>query len=170
MVNKVIDKVTSIFTIVSASLFAIIVLIVLANIIGRTFFHMPIKGTVEIIQYGVMFCAGIVMCRSGYEERHISVTLLIDKYPMRLRAAFVALGKLLGTIAFGALAVIYANNVPEALASGKVTETFRLPFEFIYIIMAVCFLVGALIFFYQFCVTMVTVIRGKQGPEKSVPK
>ncbi|NLM21397.1 MAG: hypothetical protein GX207_06585, partial [Peptococcaceae bacterium] len=65
MVNKIIDKVTFVFTIVSAFLFAIIVLIVLANIIGRSFFHMPIKGTVEIIQYGVMFCAGIVMCRSG---------------------------------------------------------------------------------------------------------
>jgi len=170
MVNKIIDKVTFVFTIVSAFLFAIIVLIVLANIIGRSFFHMPIKGTVEIIQYGVMFCAGIVMCRSGFEERHISVTLLIDKYPLRLRAAFIALGKLLGTLAFGTLAVIYAKNVPEAMASGKVTETFRLPFEFIYVIMAACFVAGALIFFYQFCVAMGTVIRGKQGFEESVPK
>jgi len=170
MVNKVIDKVTTAFTIISASIFAIIVFIVIANIIGRSFFQMPIKGTVEIIQYGVMFCAGIVMCRSGYEERHISVNLLIDKYPLRLRAAFIAFGKLLGTVAFGTLAVIYAQNVPEAMASGKVTETFRLPFEFIYIIMAVCFAAGALIFFYQFCVAMGTVIRGKQSSEESVPK
>jgi TRAP-type C4-dicarboxylate transport system permease small subunit len=151
-------------------LFGIIVLIVIANVIGRTCFAMPIKGTVEIIQYGVMFCAGVVMCRSGYEERHISVTLLIDRYPPRLRAAFVALGKLFGTIMFGILAFIYATNIPKAMTSGKVTETFRLPFEYIYAIMAVCFAVSTLIFLYQFCVATNTVIRGKKASEDSVPQ
>ena len=87
MLNRLIHKVTKGFAYVSAVIFALIVLIVLANIIGRAVFNKPIKGTVEIVQYGVMFCAGIVMCRSGLEERHISVTFLIDKYPKRVRAA-----------------------------------------------------------------------------------
>ena len=162
MLNRLIEKVTKGFAYFSAGIFAVIVLIVLINILGRAIFNRPVKGTIEIVQYGVMFCAGIVMCRSGLEERHISVTFLIDKYPKRLRAALVALGKLIGMAAFGILAVIYAGKISEAVETGKVTDTFRLPFEYVYIVMTACFAMGALIFLYQF-IRCLSAAAGKTG-------
>ena len=170
MVNRLIEKVTKVFAYISAAIFAIIVVIVLVNIIGRAVFNAPVKGTVEIVQYGVMFCAGIVMCRSGLEERHISVTFLIDKYPKRMRAGFVSFGKLLGTAAFGILAVTYISKISEAEQAGKLTDTFRLPFEYVYLIMAICFVTGALIFLYQFILSLLTVFNKtpySQGEEEA---
>ncbi len=161
--NRLIEKITKVFSYISAVIFAIIVVLVLSNIIGRTVFNSPIKGTVEVVQYGVMFCAGIVMCRSGLEERHISVTFLIDKYPKRIRAILIAFGKLLGTVVFGILGVIYITKISEAAQAGKLTDTFRLPFEYIYAIMAICFVTSALIFLYQFIVVLLAV--GKKTPE-----
>jgi TRAP-type C4-dicarboxylate transport system permease small subunit len=169
MMRKAMEKITSAFTVVSAVMFAVIVTIVLVNIVGRAVFNEPVKGTVEIVQYGVMFCAGIVMCRSGLDERHISVTFLIDKYPARLRAIFLAFGKLLGTATFGVLAYIYAGKIREAVEDGKLTDTFRMPFEYVYLIMALCFLAGALVFFYQFCLAASHVIK-PPPPENAVKK
>jgi TRAP-type C4-dicarboxylate transport system permease small subunit len=172
--NRLIHKITKGFAYVSAVIFAVIVLVVLTNIVGRAVFNKPVKGTVEIVQYGVMFCAGIVMCRSGLEERHISVTFLIDKYPKRVRAALVAFGKLLGAAAFGILSAIYAGNIFEAAQTGKLTDTFRLPFEYVYLIMAVCFAMGALIFLYQFVTSVSAVMKkkldvpGEKSAEQSV--
>lgn len=167
MINKAINKITSGFTIISAVIFLIIVLVVIANIVGRAVFNSPINGTVEIVQYGMLFCVGIVMCRSGYEERHITVTVLIDHYPVRIRALFVALGKLISTVVFGMITILFARQIPQALLSGKVTDTFRISFEYVYLMMVICFATGALIFFFQFCVATNTVITGKKAPEKT---
>jgi TRAP-type C4-dicarboxylate transport system permease small subunit len=126
-------------TVISAVLFAIIVLIVLANIVGRTLFNAPVKGTVELVQYGVMLCAGFVMCRSSLENKHIVVSVIIDKFSYRLHHFFVTIGKLIGAFAFGALAFLNFKNISVAIAVNKVTDSFRAPFEYICIAMTVCF-------------------------------
>ena len=164
MLRKAIDKVTYIFTIISCVVFLIVVLIVCANIIGRTAFNRPINGTVEMVQYGALFCAGMVVCRTGFEERHIVVSVFIDKYPKRVRALTIAVGKLIGTAVFGVLAYLYIRRIPEAIASGKVTDSFRLPFEYVYAMMVLCFAAGALVFFYQVFAYMHSFITGKGAP------
>jgi TRAP-type C4-dicarboxylate transport system permease small subunit len=167
MLTKAIDKITSVFTIISYVVFGIIVVIVMANIIGRTAFQSPINGTMEIVQYGMLFCIGMVMCRTGFEDRHIIVSVLIDIYPARIRALFIAFAKLLGTAVFATLTFLYVLEIPQAMASGKVTDAFRIPFEYVYVLMILCFAAGALIFFYQFCLAMYMLITGKGAPEKT---
>ncbi|MDR2486931.1 MAG: TRAP transporter small permease [Clostridiales Family XIII bacterium] len=156
------DRVTLVMTAVSAGMFFLIVLLVLVNIVGRSFFNSPVKGTVEMVQYGVMLCAGFVMCRSGLEGRHIVVSVLIDRFPVRLHELFVALGRLVGLAAFAMLAWLNYTKVPDAIASGKVTDAFRAPFQYIYLAMSVCFAIGALVFFYQFCESLVGIAHGRR--------
>jgi TRAP-type C4-dicarboxylate transport system permease small subunit len=93
--NRLIHKITKGFAYVSAAIFLVIVLIVLANIVGRAVFNKPIKGTVEIVQYGVMFC-GIVMCgRTGGapHQRHIPDRQVPEALPGRSRRAGEAPGR-----------------------------------------------------------------------------
>jgi TRAP-type C4-dicarboxylate transport system permease small subunit len=160
-VNKAVDKITLAMTAISGVLFAIIVLIMLVNIIGRSFFHAPVKGTVELVQYGVMLCAGFVMCRSTFEDKHIIVTFIIDRFPHRLRSFFVTIGRLTGVVAFGALTFLNYRNIPVAIAANKVTDSFRAPFEYIYIAMTICFAIGTLIFLYQFCLGVARIFEKK---------
>ncbi len=165
MLEKAIDKITYVFTIISCVVFSIVVLIVCANIIGRAAFNFPINGTFEMVQYGMLFCAGMVMCRTGFEERHIVVSVFVDKYPKRVKAFTIAVGKLISAAVFGVLAYLYICRIPEAISSGKVTDSFRFPFEYVYAMMVFCFVAGALIFLYQFFVYTHTFITGKGGPE-----
>jgi len=165
MLNKVIDKITYVFTIISCVVFSIVILIVCANIIGRAAFNRPINGTIELVQYGALFCAGMVICRTGFEDRHIVVSVLIDKYPKRVRALTIAVGKLISAAVFGVLAYLYILRIPEAISSGKVTDSFRFPFEYVYGMMVLCFATGALVFLYQFFTCAHTFITGKGGPE-----
>jgi TRAP-type C4-dicarboxylate transport system permease small subunit len=168
MLKRAIDKITYTFTIISCVVFFIVVLIVCANIIGRTAFNHPINGTVEMVQYGALFCAGMVICRTGFEERHIVVSVFIDKYPKRVRALTIAVGKLIGASVFGVLAYLYILRIPESISSGKVTDSFRLPFEYVYAMMVFCFAAGALVFFYQFLVhihSFITNTGASDGPK-----
>jgi len=162
--TRIVDRVTLIFTYISAVLFAVIVVIVLCNIIGRAMFNTPIKGTVELVQYGVMLCAGFVMCRSGFEDKHITVSVLIDKFPRIGHDAFVAIGKLFGVVLFSVLSYMNYQNIPVAIAQNKLTDAFRAPFQYIYMAMAVCFAIGALVFLYQLIAGIAKIARG--GAEK----
>lgn len=164
MLKRTIDKITYVFTVISCIVFLFVVLIVCANIIGRAAFNHPINGTVEMVQYGALFCAGMVICRTGFEERHIVVSVFIDKYSKRVRALTIAIGKLIGTAVFGVLAYLYILRIPETISSGKVTDSFRLPFEYVYAMMVLCFAAGALVFFYQIFVYIHIFITGKGAP------
>ncbi|MCL1828058.1 MAG: TRAP transporter small permease [Oscillospiraceae bacterium] len=157
-IRKAIDRVTSAFTFISALLFFIIVIIVLTNILGRAIFNRPVRGAIEIIQYGMLLCAGVVMCRSGFDERHICVTLVIDKFPGRGRAVFIALGKFVSTVVFAVITYLFLQNIPEAIALNRVTDAFRFPYHYIFIVLTFAFAMGALVFFYQFCAAVSAVI------------
>jgi TRAP-type C4-dicarboxylate transport system permease small subunit len=159
MIGKAIDHVTRIITYISAITFLIIVIIVLANIVGRAAFNAPIRGAVEIVQYGMVFCVGIVMSRSGLLERHICVSLVIEKFSKRVTRIFMAFGKLLGAGTFGLLTYLYIANVMAAIHSNRVTDTFRIPFQVVFFAMAICFLLAALVFVYQMISFLISAFR-----------
>ena len=66
----------------------------------------------------------------------------IDKYPARIRASYCP-GKLFGTAVF-VVAVLFAREVPEAL-SWAALRTLSNSFEYVYVMMTICFVTGALI-------------------------
>ena len=159
-ITKMIDRVSSAFSVVSGYVFAVVVLVVIVNIIGRETLNMPVRGTVEIVQLGMLLSAGIVMCKAGFDERHICVTLLVDKLPGRGRSVFIAIAKLISTCVFGMTTYLFVMEIPKAIALNKVTDAFRLPYFYLYVVLAICFTLGTLVFFYQLCVALSVVIKG----------
>ena len=164
-IKKAIDRVTSAFTLVSGVMFAIIVLIVIINIVGRATANKPVRGAIEIVQLGMLLSVGIVMCRSGFDERHICVALVIDTLPGRGRAALIALSKIISAAVFGMISYLFWTNVPEAIRLNKVSDTFRLPYEYVYLVLMICFVMGALVFLYQFLAALSIVIHGVKSEE-----
>ena len=170
-ITKLIDRVSSAFSVVSGYVFAVVVLVVIINVIGRAVLNTPVRGIVEFVQLGMLLSAGIVLCKSGFDERHICVTLLIDRFPGRVKSAFVAFAKLVATCVFGMTTYLFFMEIPKAITLNKVTDSYRLPYYLLYVVLAISFTIGTLVFFYQFCVALSEVFKGTPKtadlPEKS---
>ena len=159
-ITRFIDRVSMAFTHISGVLFLIICLVVLANIITRALFNFPVKGTVGIVQLGMLICIGLVLCRSGFEERHICVMLLVDKLPPRAKAIVLALGKLISGAVFTIIAYLFFKLVPEAARLNKVTDTFRIQYFYFYAALGIGFVIAAIVFYYQCCQSVAAAVKG----------
>ena len=71
MIRKLLDKVTLIITWLCGILMVLTILLVVANVLTRTIFTAPIKGTVELVQYCIMAIAVLIMARTCFEDKHI---------------------------------------------------------------------------------------------------
>ncbi|MDR3332109.1 MAG: TRAP transporter small permease [Synergistaceae bacterium] len=172
MINKVLDKATSVVTIIASVLLILIGLVVLANIIMRAIFNSPIGGTVEVVQYGMMTCAALILCRTGFQKRHIAVTLLVDAIPKRVGNIFKTLTSLICTAVFAIISWHDFTEAPNMAATGRTSDVLKLPIHYLYIIMAVGFLLGALVFLYWTIVYAISIFKpaAEESPGNTINK
>ncbi|MDR2487098.1 MAG: TRAP transporter small permease [Clostridiales Family XIII bacterium] len=159
MIHKALDKVSAAFGKVAAVVLVIVGLFTLANILLRTIFDAPVSGAVEVVQVGMLVANALVLGRAGILDRHIAVAQLVDWFPKRLGSAFRTVTNLLGLATFGYVTWYYFLQIPEMKATGRVTDVLQIPVYFIYIIMAVCFLLATIIFAYWTVVHVVRIFR-----------
>lgn len=85
------------------------VLLNLANVVGRKFFHAPISGAEEVMNFlmvaVVFFGAGAV----AYDGTHINMEILIDRLPGPVRDGFKALAQL---AAIAVAAIVIGLGIP----------------------------------------------------------
>jgi TRAP-type C4-dicarboxylate transport system permease small subunit len=82
--------------VVAAIVLAFMMLLTVADVIGRYFFSRPIKGTWELVGL-LLVCAGtwgLAYCQM--EKAHISITIMEGFFSRRVRAAMSALACLIG--------------------------------------------------------------------------
>lgn len=82
--------------VVAAAVLAVMMLLTVADVIGRYFFSRPIKGTWELVGL-LLACAGtwgLAYCQ--IEKAHISITIVYDLFSQRVRAVMSAFGCLIG--------------------------------------------------------------------------
>ena len=159
--NKILDKATGIFRVFSCAVFGIALIATLINIVGRAAFHMPLQGTTEIIQYGTMLAMAVVMSRTGFEGRHVSVNLFTTRLPKTPQRIIAVFDNLIGAGVFGGIAYLYIKYINENLVKVRVSDTLRIPYWALYVIMFFGFTLGAIIFCYQ------AVIQLKNRPEEA---
>jgi TRAP-type C4-dicarboxylate transport system permease small subunit len=104
-----------------------IMVIVCVNVIGRSVFGTPLKGTVDILsQMGVL----VIACAIAYTQvvkGHIRITLLLDRLPGRVSLFINAFMDILGVILFLIItwqSILYTKSEYEI---GELTEVLRLP-------------------------------------------
>jgi TRAP-type C4-dicarboxylate transport system permease small subunit len=111
---------------------------VVANVIGRIFFALPIYGTVEIVSLGGVFLISFAI---GYTERkqsHIVIRILFNRFPQRLQSLFtiVFLFLSLGIIALLAWGGFWIG-LEDATTPGATTYVLHLnkaPFRFAWVL------------------------------------
>ncbi|MBN1904002.1 MAG: TRAP transporter small permease [Deltaproteobacteria bacterium] len=104
-----------------------IMVIVCINVIGRSVFGMPLKGTVDILsQMGVL----VIACAIAYTQvvkGHIRITILLDRLPGRVSLFINIIMDILGVILFFIItwqSILYTKGEYEI---GELTEVLRMP-------------------------------------------
>ena len=146
--------------VIGCVIFAIVLLIVIANILGRKVFNYPIKGATELIQYGIMLSVGLVMARTGFEGRHIFVPLIIDKFGRVGRQIFIVIGALCGTCTFAVLGYLFLTEIPTFITvASRTTEAWNIPYYAIYAIMGGGFVIATLEYLYEVGLNIALIIK-----------
>jgi len=104
-----------------------IMVIVCINVIGRSLFGAPLKGTVDILsQMGVL----VIACAIAYTQvvkGHIHITLLLDRLPRRASLFINIIMDILGVILFLIItwqSILFTKVEYEI---GELTEVLRMP-------------------------------------------
>ena len=163
-IDRILDEVTKILCIIGAVGISIVILIVLYNVIARGIFNRPYAKAYEVVQYGALACVLLGLTRTTYNRGHIQVSLLIDKFPWRLRDFFNGLGRLLNGAIYLFAAWLFIKDMPVKVAQRKVTDLFRIPMQWIDLLFVFFLTIAALIFFWQF-IEYIVGICGKSDPQ-----
>ena len=117
--------------VIAAFVLAFMMLLTVADVIGRYFFNRPIKGTWELVGL-LLVCAGtwgLAYCQM--EKAHISITIMEGFFSKRMRAAMSALACLIGLGGFSFLSwqTFLLAKKYFLLPRGDETDTLGLPFS-----------------------------------------
>jgi len=135
MITSILKKICSITDMLAGVCFFSLMVLVLANIILRNVFKLPILGTVELV--GLLTSTGLGLALSNCEmnDGNISMDVFTEKLPKKAQKA---LGIVVYAISLAFFAVVVWRVFVFAgtsFANGRVTSTASIPlFPFIFIL------------------------------------
>jgi TRAP-type C4-dicarboxylate transport system permease small subunit len=111
------------------------------------------------MQVGMLVANALALGRAGLLDRHIAVHQAVDWLPKRAGNSVRFITNLLGLVTFGYVSYYYFMEIPKMAASGRTTEILKVPMQYPYIIMAVCFLLATIIFVYWTVIHVAGIIK-----------
>ncbi len=126
-IEKITNAVARWLNWLSAIAIVAVMLIVCINVLSRSIFGIPLKGTVDIVsQLGVI----IIACALAYTQvlkGHIRITLFIDRVPNPYRTAVNCIVDIIGIIMFAVMSwqtFLFAKNTYRV---GELSEVLKIP-------------------------------------------
>ncbi len=142
LVNAVADKVN----LVAAAATAFIMLLTVADVIGRLF-GSPIRGTYEVVGFVGAVIISFALPYTSIRKGHIAVDILMMKMPWLVRVAVNTVNALISTVLFGLITwqcAVYAHSLR---VSGEVSPTLQMPvYPFIYGVALGCAMLSVVLF------------------------
>jgi len=135
-VESVVKRVFEITDILAGVCFFSVMVLVLANIIMRNIFQLPILGTVEIVGLLVATGLGLALAHCEMVDGHIGMDLSLDKILSQGAQKVIEIISYVISLSFWAIVVwrvcVYATT---SFVNGRVTSTASIPiYPFIFIL------------------------------------
>ena len=125
--EKIVNLLTRWLNWMAAAALIVVMIIVCANVIGRSFFETPVKGTVDIVSLlGAIIIAWAIAYTQVFKG-HIRVDLLVQRLPPRLQSIVDSVIDLIGLALFALISwqtIIFAKANFEV---GELSEVLKLP-------------------------------------------
>ena len=104
-----------------------VMIIVCINVLARSLFGMPLKGTVDIVSLMGVLVIGGAISYTQVLKGHVRITLLIDMLSGPARTILTGLVDLAGMVLFGILSwqtILFALGTYE---NGELSEVLKIP-------------------------------------------
>jgi len=140
------DKLTMIMLFISMAVLGIVIVLVVINIVGRSFFHFAIGGINEIVQYGILVVMSLGIARTGYSGSHVVIKIVLEKIPDKPRRVIAFIDFAVAAVIFFITVYVCCTLIPDAMRSGLVTAVYKVPYYLIYGVLAAGLGVSGLVF------------------------
>jgi TRAP-type C4-dicarboxylate transport system permease small subunit len=143
-IQRVLDKITTGVSWVGAGALILMVLIVVANVVGRYLFRKPVLGAVEMVGLLTVITVFCVLAFTEAKGAHIVVDILVSRLHGRTKAILASIMALLGAVFFIIMGwqgwnLMLSNLSPFV----RVTGVLSIPFAPFMLVMAFgCVLFG----------------------------
>jgi TRAP-type C4-dicarboxylate transport system permease small subunit len=123
-------SVSKVAAVIAAIVLAAMMMLTVADVVGRYFFNSPIKGTWELIGL-LLVCAGtwgLGYCQM--QKAHISINIILQRFSPRVQALMLSFTYLVGLAAFSLLCwrmFVMAMRYSSTM-KGYVTDTLEIPY------------------------------------------
>lgn len=112
---------------ISAAAILAIMVIVCINVIGRSMFGMPFKGTVDVVSLLGALAIGGSIANTQAIKGHIRISLFMERLPLRVQAVIDALIYCLSLVLFGLVtwqSILFTLHNQEV---GELSEVLKIP-------------------------------------------
>ena len=126
-VERIIKKLTKYMAVVSVVGLIFIVLLTVTDIVLRYVINSPIIGSYEMVESTMIFTVFLAFAYCQSERGHVQVTLLIARYPRRVKFSILSLLGLASSVM--SFMVLYAamNQAKVAYRSYYTTAVIKIP-------------------------------------------
>lgn len=145
---------------VAAFVLAIMMFLTVMDVIGRYFLSRPVPGAWETIGL-LLICAGtwgLGYCQE--EKSHIKVTIILEKFPLKVQFCVRGLAYLIGAVGFSLICWrTFLLGVKYFVEKGHVTDILEIPYyPFVLMLSISCGLL-ALTLIKDLFITLIEVVR-----------
>lgn len=134
---------------VGSAIVVAMMFLIVVDVTMRGVFNRPINGTFELVEFMMALSVGLGMAFTGVKNGHVSVDLIVSKFPLRIQIYLDRSSHLLCAVFFGLMCWktgIQAKIFYKAGAESTVLGIQKTPF--IWVLCLCCGLL-ALVFFMQ---------------------
>jgi TRAP-type C4-dicarboxylate transport system permease small subunit len=134
--DKLIEGTDKYGTVLGASALTIVMMIIVANVIVRTFGGI-LAGTYDLIEITIVVCIAFALASTEKNKRHTVVDMLTIHLPKKLQLHIENFNNLISFIFWGAIAISSAIITYEKALKGEYTDLLRIsliPFRTFWVI------------------------------------
>ncbi len=112
-----------------------VMLLVVANVIFRTVFNNPIKGTYEVVGLLTAVAVALGLAHCSLQKGHIAVEFVTDKLPKKMQKAIMIINHFVALILWSSATWYLTKYALTMMAKGLVTPTSEIPvYPFIFLV------------------------------------
>jgi TRAP-type C4-dicarboxylate transport system permease small subunit len=133
--DKILEKITSNTDIIARFILFIILILMIVNVISRTFFNYPIKGVYDLasLLFTIVISLSIAYC--AYNEGHVFVDFILEKFPIYIQKSINLFTNLISFLLFIFMSFSMFKYGYNTFLVGETSLTIMVPlYPFIYLI------------------------------------
>ena len=163
--KNVINKISDYTAIISFVAVAVLVLLNVADVLASKIFGSSITGAYEISEC-VLLCAVFASFAYGQTKKtHVHMTILVEKFPGRLKFIVNFLGYILSMGMCGALTYATGLQMMRQLSQNNVTGILHIPYFPFYLVAFICLVVFAITILYDLIVSFLAIFNATYQEE-----